>query len=49
MPSNRAEAKGSKDNHDTIGMIAIDSKGRIAGGTSTNGWSHKVPGYVCSI
>jgi len=27
-------------------MIAIDSKGRIAGGTSTNGANHKVPGYV---
>lgn len=27
-------------------MIAIDSQGRIAGGTSTNGATHKVPGYV---
>ena len=31
--------------HDTIGMIAIDSKGNIASGTSTNGASHKIPGY----
>lgn len=30
--------------HDTIGMIAIDSKGNIAGGTSTNGASFKIPG-----
>ncbi len=30
--------------HDTIGMIAIDSNGNLAGGTSTNGASHKVPG-----
>lgn len=35
-----------KLNHDTIGMIAIDSNGNIAGGTSTNGASHKVPGRV---
>jgi N4-(beta-N-acetylglucosaminyl)-L-asparaginase len=35
-----------KSNHDTIGMIAIDSNGNIAGGTSTNGASHKVPGRV---
>lgn len=34
----------SSANHDTIGMIAINSKGSIAGGTSTNGASHKVPG-----
>lgn len=33
-------------NHDTIGMIAIDSNGNIAGGTSTNGASHKIPGLV---
>ncbi|XP_071502705.1 N(4)-(Beta-N-acetylglucosaminyl)-L-asparaginase-like [Diadema antillarum] len=36
----------SRKNHDTIGMIVIDSKGRIAGGTSTNGANHKVPGRV---
>lgn len=30
--------------HDTIGIIAINSKGDIAGGTSTNGASHKIPG-----
>ncbi|XP_076029983.1 N(4)-(Beta-N-acetylglucosaminyl)-L-asparaginase-like isoform X2 [Oratosquilla oratoria] len=33
-------------NHDTIGMIAVDEDGSIAGGTSTNGLSHKVPGRV---
>lgn len=31
-------------NHDTIGMIAIDSQGRIAAGTSTNGKKFKIPG-----
>lgn len=33
-------------NHDTISMAVIDSKGRIAAGTSTNGASHKIPGRV---
>lgn len=33
-------------NHDTIGMIAIDSQGHIAGGTSTNGARNKIPGRV---
>ncbi|XP_045621427.1 N(4)-(Beta-N-acetylglucosaminyl)-L-asparaginase [Procambarus clarkii] len=33
-------------NHDTIGMIAIDKNGHIAGGTSTNGATHKIPGRV---
>lgn len=31
-------------NHDTIGMIAIDETGNIAAGTSTNGLKHKIPG-----
>ncbi|KAJ9581986.1 hypothetical protein L9F63_003676 [Diploptera punctata] len=33
-------------NHDTIGMIAIDTAGRIAAGTSTNGAKFKIPGRV---
>lgn len=32
------------DNHDTIGMVAIDKSGNIAAGTSTNGATHKIPG-----
>jgi len=36
----------SVKNHDTIGMIAIDSNGNLAAGTSTNGASHKIPGRV---
>ncbi|XP_054648557.1 N(4)-(beta-N-acetylglucosaminyl)-L-asparaginase isoform X3 [Dunckerocampus dactyliophorus] len=32
--------------HDTIGMIAFDQYGHLAAGTSTNGLTHKVPGYV---
>lgn len=32
--------------HDTIGMVAIDSLGRIASGTSTNGLRYKITGRV---
>ena len=39
----------SKYSHDTIGMIAIDSKGNIAGGTLTNGATFKIPGYITEI
>ena len=41
-----AKQKFSTENHDTIGMIAIDSDNKIAGGTSTNGARHKMPGRV---
>lgn len=33
-------------NHDTIGVVVIDSVGRLASGTSTNGANHKIPGRV---
>ncbi|GMT27175.1 hypothetical protein PFISCL1PPCAC_18472 [Pristionchus fissidentatus] len=33
-------------NHDTIGMVIIDSKGEVAAGTSTNGATHKIPGRM---
>ena len=36
----------SRHNHDTIAMVAIDAKGNVAAGTSTNGASHKVPGRI---
>jgi hypothetical protein len=34
------------DNHDTIGIVAIDAKGNIASGASTNGLTYKIPGYA---
>lgn len=37
---------GGQNNHDTIGMIAIDSNRDLAIGTSTNGMNHKVAGRV---
>lgn len=41
--------KVDRHNHDTIGMVAIDSKGDVAAGTSTNGAKFKIPGFVFSI
>jgi isoaspartyl peptidase/L-asparaginase-like protein (Ntn-hydrolase superfamily) len=32
--------------HDTIGMISLDSNGNMATGTSTNGLQFKIPGRV---
>ncbi len=34
------------DNHDTIGLLAIDKKGRLSGGTSTSGMAWKIHGRV---
>lgn len=37
---------GGKDNHDTIGLIAMDAKGNISGGCSTSGMAFKLRGRV---
>ncbi|XP_012524800.2 N(4)-(Beta-N-acetylglucosaminyl)-L-asparaginase [Monomorium pharaonis] len=37
---------GSEENHDTIGILAIDSQGCTAAGTSTNGARNKIPGRI---
>lgn len=34
------------ENHDTIGMLAIDKDGRISGACSTSGMGYKMPGRV---
>lgn len=39
-------APGSKDNHDTIGMLAIDIKGNLAGACTTSGMAFKMRGRV---
>ena len=36
----------TEDNHDTIGIIALDLKGNIAAGTSTNGARNKIQGRI---
>lgn len=33
-------------NHDTIGMVAVDTNGHVVSGTTTNGLNHKIPGRV---
>ena len=38
--------KRPKDNHDTVALLVLDSKGHIAGGCSTSGWGGKLPGRV---
>ncbi len=37
---------GNKDNHDTIGMLAIDARGRLAGACTTSGMAWKLHGRV---
>ncbi len=34
------------DNHDTIGMVAVDGRGHVAAGCSTSGLEWKIPGRV---
>ncbi|MBT3385441.1 MAG: N(4)-(beta-N-acetylglucosaminyl)-L-asparaginase [Prolixibacteraceae bacterium] len=34
------------ENHDTIGMLAIDKEGRISGACTTSGMGYKLPGRV---
>lgn len=38
--------EGSEENHDTIGILAIDSQGHVAAGTSSNGLNYKIPGRI---
>ncbi len=34
------------ENHDTIGLLAIDSSGRISGACTTSGWAYKLSGRL---
>jgi isoaspartyl peptidase/L-asparaginase-like protein (Ntn-hydrolase superfamily) len=34
------------ENHDTIGMLAMDKDGNISGGCTTSGWAYKLHGRV---
>lgn len=37
---------GGKDNHDTIGMLALDATGNLSGGCTTSGMAFKMRGRV---
>jgi N4-(beta-N-acetylglucosaminyl)-L-asparaginase len=37
---------GGKDNHDTIGMLAMDANGDMSGACSTSGMAYKMHGRV---
>jgi len=43
---NRQSRQGSKYNHDTIGMLALDAKGNISGACTTSGMAFKMRGRV---
>jgi len=43
---NKQHTPGSKYNHDTIGMLAIDAKGNISGACTTSGMAFKMHGRV---
>ncbi|SDR18400.1 N4-(beta-N-acetylglucosaminyl)-L-asparaginase [Pseudoxanthomonas sp. CF385] len=42
----RSVRPGNKDNHDTLGMLAIDRNGRLAGACTTSGMAWKMHGRV---
>lgn len=43
---NSEKMTGDKNNHDTIGMIAIDSSGNVGGACTTSGLAYKMHGRV---
>ncbi len=42
----RAKVPGNKDNHDTLGMLALDADGKLAGACTTSGMAWKLHGRV---
>ncbi|MDX2362849.1 MAG: N(4)-(beta-N-acetylglucosaminyl)-L-asparaginase [Crocinitomicaceae bacterium] len=36
----------NSENHDTIGMLALDVHGNLSGACTTSGWGYKLPGRV---
>ena len=45
-PTANIEERIAEKNHDTIGFLAIDSRGTLAGACSTSGIAWKLPGRV---
>ncbi|XP_011685906.1 PREDICTED: N(4)-(Beta-N-acetylglucosaminyl)-L-asparaginase-like [Wasmannia auropunctata] len=46
VEDDRSTVVGNEDNHDTIAILAIDSRGHTAAGASTNGAKYKIPGRI---
>lgn len=44
--NDKSYSHSTSENHDTIGVVAVDVNGKIAAGTSTNGAKYKIPGRV---
>jgi len=42
----RAKVPGNKENHDTLGILALDANGNLAGGCTTSGMAWKMHGRV---
>jgi N4-(beta-N-acetylglucosaminyl)-L-asparaginase len=42
----KAEPRGGKSNHDTLGMLALDAHGNLAGACTTSGMAWKLRGRV---
>ena len=42
----RAQQPGNRDNHDTLGILALDSHGHLAGACTTSGMAWKLHGRV---
>ncbi|CAB0040222.1 unnamed protein product [Trichogramma brassicae] len=38
--------QSGEDQHDTIGVVALDTRGRLVSGVSTNGQNHKIAGRI---
>ena len=36
----------NNENHDTIGMLALDANGNLSGSCTTRGWAYKMPGRI---
>jgi N4-(beta-N-acetylglucosaminyl)-L-asparaginase len=36
----------NSENHDTIGLLAMDKDGNLSGACTTSGWAYKIPGRV---
>ena len=43
---NRKAPEINHENHDTIGMLALDIDGNLSGACTTSGWAYKMPGRV---